>query len=221
MKVSPAVKQGTYWALRVLLVPVFLYLPHWLANGRLPLANPLHWAVLVALGVVGGALGALGVSRLAAGRAMGADRSEGIVAGIWLAYIASVVTASSGQDGMPLLTPSRMFLAILTGLVVGAMGCRALATYAFALAVFRLRRGDREGARKAIREYLKTSEQDPLCETRRPIAERFLQDESATLDIPVELEAAAPPEGRGTEPEGASPPAGRGTELEGAPHGRP
>jgi len=36
---------------------------------------------------------------------------------------------------------------------------------------------------------------------------------AATHPVPVELEAASPPAGRGTEPEAASAPAGRGTEL--------
>lgn len=86
--------------------------------------------------------------------------------------------------------------------------------YYFLVALHRLGKGDREGAREAIRLYLARCEKDPEAATRRPIAERFLQDENATLDVPTELEAAAPPAGTGTELEGASAPAGRGTEPE-------
>jgi hypothetical protein len=190
-------------------------------HGRIPQFNPLHWITLVSLCVAGSAVGAVVTSHMAAGRAMGADRDTGVPAVLALAAVGAAMKATSMLDGTPLLTPSRMVLFTIAGIAVGVVNYWAQATCAYALATVRLRRADREGAKKAIRRYLTVANQDPLGETRRPIAERFLQDESATLDVPVELEAAASPEGRGTEPEAASSPAGRGTELEGAPHGRP
>jgi hypothetical protein len=98
---------------------------------------------------------------------------------------------------------------LLTGLTAGYLK-KAEATYADAVRL--LEQGDRKGARQAIRQYVKLAGEDPERELRLPVAERFLQDEGASLDVPAELEAAPAPGGRGTEPEAAPAPAGRGTE---------
>lgn len=222
MRMPPVVKQAVCWAAIIICLPAAIgSIGPLLEHGRIPPFNPLHWIALVGLCVAGSAVGAVVTSRLAVGRAMGADRYTGIPLVVAIAAMGAAMKATNMLDGAPLLTPSRMVLFTIAGIAVGVVNYWAQATCAYALATVRLRRGDREGAKKSISRYLGLAREDPLREVRRPIAERFLQDESATLDVPVELEAAAPPEGRGTEPEGASPPAGRGTELAGAPHGRP
>ena len=87
----------------------------------------------------------------------------------------------------------------------------------FAEAVKQWRGGRRSKAVKAIEAYLKCADEDPRREVRVPLAEQFLRDERASLEMVSELVAAPAPPGRGTEPEAAAPPAGRGTELLPAP----
>lgn len=179
-------------------------------------------AVVAATGAVAGGLGgALGV-RLAWFRGLRLSPRRGSRQGAFLAAIFVALYPVSPVLRYPDDGAFLMYFAVVLGFLVGLVSPGANpAMLAFAQAHRRLRKGNVEGARDAIREYVDHLEMDPDGEIRGPIAQRFLHEEGASLDVPVELEAAAPPEGRGTEPEAAASPAGRGTELEGAPHGRP
>ncbi len=86
----------------------------------------------------------------------------------------------------------------------------------FAEAVEHWRAGRHSDARKALRRYLACSVKDPEREYRVGLAERFLEEENASLEMVTELEAASAPGGRGTEMEAALAPAGKGTEPESA-----
>ncbi len=83
------------------------------------------------------------------------------------------------------------------------------------------RAGDTEAARQAIREYLQCADSDPGRAYRVPLAQRFLEDETASLEVATELAAAALPAGKGIEPEAACAPTGRGTEPEAAAEALP
>ena len=90
----------------------------------------------------------------------------------------------------------------------------------FLTALEHARAGRQEEARVALRVDLESPGDDPDCPHRIPLARRFLEDHTASLEMVTELEAAAAPAGRGIEPEAAAAPAGKGTEPESAatPH---
>lgn len=164
-------------------------------------------AVTVTGSVVGAAAGVLLYGPVR--RALRLPWRHGLVRGAILGGLSSLLFAPTG------LPPSAhqwgILESVVLGSVVGAVGGTVSAFLgeaerAFARAVWRLNRGDRDGACQALREYLARASSDRFRAARVPVAEAFLEGRRETLDVSFELEAASSPAGRGTEPEAAGPP---------------
>ncbi len=168
-------------------------------------------------GAAAAALGGAASARRGRGRALRLRPTEAMVRGAkagWIVTFSTMFISGAGNWPFAVLAVALAAIAGYSKGVSGEFLSRAEQDYADAVEYARA--GRQEDARLALRAYLERPDEDPECPHRIPLAQRFLEDDTASLEMVTELEAAAAPAGRGTEPEAAAAPAGRGTEPEGA-----
>ncbi len=196
-----------------------LYLGLYLADRRAGMFGLVATGSLLAMAATAaGALGAALAARMGRWRGIGILPAEAVsrVAEGAILPMAAVVWLTRDMatvGNRPLIAA----IGVLCAFAWGAFG-RFVSTPErhYLRALVRWRAGDRAAARAAVQQYLRTAEHDPRRAERLSLAERFLEDEGASLEPTAELVAATAPAGRGTEPEAAVTPAGRGTEPEAA-----
>ncbi len=166
-----------------------------------------------------GALGAVLASRRLLCRSLRLAAREVLIRGAYWGMVTTLIWVVRIDDDDP-SRGSTLFIVGLGAVVglVGGLAGRFLspAERAFARATKALRAGKRNMAYEALLEYVRDADKDPLRAARLPAARAFMDGQTDTLDLSLELVAAPAPTGKGTEMEAASAPAGRGTEMEAA-----
>ena len=205
-----------YWPLCLCFFLIWVFALRALARHGilLPLLG-LRLTVAAGLLAVTGALGGAVAARMGKWRALGVSPGEAAFRGAAYAVVWAFMPVFLGGAGQGLWPFGFWTAGVIAGLLAGVFGgFLSEAEKQYADALRRSRKGDTEGARVAIRRYLRAARKDPHREEHLALAERFLADDGASLEPAAELESAPAPSGSGTEPEASTRPAGLGTEME-------